>query len=377
MNMTFKDELAAWPEERIRGLVASATVEDVDRALARKERTPADFAALLSPHALPKLETMAQEAQRLTRWHFGRTIGMYVPLYLSNVCGADCTYCGYAVRSMNKEKRVNLTDEQVHRECQYLADQGFQSVLLLTGEAPKAVPVDYIANGVDIALQYFPSVAIETYVLDQPEYERLVHMGLEGVTIYMETYHRPTYGEVHLLGQKKDYDYRLGGIERAGRAGARRLSIGSLLGLYDWRIDGFWTALHGRYLQKSCWQSSVSVSFPRLLHTPERFEITHPVSDRDLVQLMLAIRLFLPEVGFNLSTRERPAFRDKLIPLGVTTMSAGSSTRPGGYGTYGDDTLEQFAIEDTRSPADVVDVIRAAGYDPVWKDFDKAFVRAE
>jgi 2-iminoacetate synthase len=211
------------------------------------------------------------------------------------------------------------------------------------------------------------------YSLDEADYARLVGLGLEGVTIYMETYHRPTYGEVHLLGAKKDYDYRLDAIERAGRAGARKLSVGALLGLYDWRIDGFWAALHAKYLQKICWQSAVSISFPRLLHVPDRFDVPRLVSDRELVQLMLAIRLFLPEAGFNLSTRERAAFRDKLIPLGVTMMSAGSSTRPGGYGTYGDDTLEQFEIEDDRPAAEVVEAIRAAGYDPVWKDFDRAF----
>ena len=371
--MAFETDLDAWPEERIRKAIDTATPTDVARAVKADQRGPRELAALLSPQAQPQLEAMAREAQRLTRWHFGRTIGLYVPLYLSNVCGADCTYCGYAVRSMNKEKRLSLSDEEVHKECEHLASQGFQSVLLLTGEAPRAVPVDYIAKGVEIALQYFPSVAIETYVLDEPDYKRLVDMGLEGVTIYMETYHRPTYGEVHLLGQKKDYDYRLGGIERAGHAGARRLSVGALLGLHDWRIDAFWTALHARYLQRSCWQSSVSVSFPRLRHTPERFDVIHPVNDREFVQIMLALRMFLPEVGFNLSTREPQHLRDRLIPLGVTMMSAGSSTRPGGYQLHGEETLEQFEIEDTRSPAEVVAAIERAGYDPVWKDFDKAF----
>lgn len=370
----FNADLAQWNEQRVRALIEKATPDDVDRAISRDNRGPEDLAALLSPHAQPKLEVIAREAHRLTRWHFGRTISLYVPLYLSNVCGADCTYCGYAVRSKNKERRVSLTDEQVHRECAHLAAQGFQSVLLLTGEAPHATPVDYIANGVAIARQYFSSVAIETYVLDQPDYQRLVDMGLEGVTIYMETYHRPTYADVHLLGQKKDYDYRLGGIERAGKAGVRRLSIGALLGLYDWRLEGFWTALHGQHLQRTCWQSSVSISFPRLLHFPERFHVNALITDRELVQLMLALRLFLPEAGMNLSTRERPQFRDKLIPLGVTSMSAGSSTRPGGYTTFGDETLEQFEIEDTRPVTDVIQTIRNAGYDPVWKDFDKAFI---
>ena len=189
----------------------------------------------------------------------------------------------------------------------------------------------------------------------------------------METYDPETYKRMHLVGAKKDYDFRLDASERAGLAGVRRLGIGVLLGLFHWRVDAFWLALHARRLQKQCWQSAVSVSFPRLRHTPRRFSVPAMVSDRELVQLMLALRLFLPEVGFNLSTREAPEFRDRLIPLGITMMSAGSSTRPGGYSTYGEETLEQFEIEDDRSPEAVVDVIRKSGYDPVWKDFDQAF----
>ncbi|MDZ4861415.1 MAG: 2-iminoacetate synthase ThiH [Candidatus Hydrogenedentes bacterium] len=371
--MSFLDGLHFWPAERVLSLIDAAIPGDVDRAIARDERTPEDLCALLSPHALALLEPMARESQRLTRWHFGRTISMYVPLYLSNVCGADCTYCGYAVRSGNKEKRLTLTADQIRVECETLASQGFQSVLLLTGEARRAVPPSYIAEAITIAHTYFPSVAVEVYSLDQPDYEEFVRRGLDGVTIYMETYDRATYAQVHLLGEKSDYNYRINAIERAGRSGVRRLSVGALLGLFDWRVEAFWTALHARHVQKHCWQSSVSVSFPRLQHVPERFHIPSLVSDAELVQLMIAMRLFLPEVGFNLSTREKPAFRDKLIPLGVTTMSAGSSTRPGGYTLYGEETLEQFEIEDHRSVDEVAEAIRRAGYDPVWKDFDHAF----
>lgn len=362
-----------WPAERVKACIDVMTPEDVERAIVRDERTPEDLCALLSPHATARLERIAREAQRLTRWHFGRTIGMYVPLYISNVCGADCTYCGYAVRSGNKEKRRTLTHEEIHLECEALAAQGFQSVLLLTGEARRAAPPSYIGEAVSIAHEHFASVAVEVYTLDQSDYEDYVRRGLDGVTIYMETYDRSTYADVHLIGEKVDYDYRLDAIERAGGAGVRRLSIGALLGLTDWRVDGFWTALHARHVQKTCWQSAVSVSFPRLLHVPDRFHIPELVTDRQLVQLMLALRLFLPEAGFNLSTRETAAFRDRLIPLGVTMMSAGSSTRPGGYSLYGEETLEQFEIEDHRSVREVAAAIRRAGYEPVWKDYDHAF----
>ena len=371
--MSFLEELGAWPRARIEALIEQARPEDVAAAIAREQRTPEDLCAMLSPHAQACLEPMAAEARRLTRWHFGRTIGMYAPIYISNVCGADCVYCGYAVRSGNRERRLNLSAAEIRTECAALAVEGYRNVLLLTGEARRAAPVSYIAEAVAIAREFFPSVSVEVYSLDEDEYRLLCQRGLEGVTLYMETYDPTVYKAVHLKGQKTDYRYRLDAIERAGRAGARRLSIGALLGLTDWRIDGFWTALHGRYLQRACWQSAVSVSFPRLLHTPARFSIPHLVTDAELVQLMLAIRLFLPEAGFNLSTRERGTFRDHLIPLGVTMMSAGSSTRPGGYATHVDETLEQFAIEDQRPPAEVVKAIRAQGYEPVWKDFDNAF----
>ena len=236
--------------------------------------------------------------------------------------------------------------------------------------------MSYLAQAVAIAREYFVSVAVEVYALDQEDYRLLVDRGLEGVTLYMETYHRETYGQVHRRGRKRDYDYRLEAIARAGRAGVRKLSLGALLGLYHWWADGFWLGLHARHLQKECWQSAISVSFPRLRHAPERFRVEHLPTDRELVQLMLALRIFLPEVGFNLSTRESSQFRDRLIPLGVTMMSAGSSTRPGGYAHLDNDAaLEQFEIEDGRSPAEVAAAIRRAGYDPVWKDFDRAFIK--
>jgi len=370
----FSKILDSWPEGRVREIIERATPGDVERALGREGLQPEDVLALLSPAAGAFLEEMAQAAHRITRRHFGRTIGLYVPIYLSNICTADCTYCGYAVHSGSPGERRTLSIEEIRAECAILAGHGFQSVLLLTGDAPNVAPVEYLAQAVALAREYFASVAVEVYALEEEGYRKLADKGLEGVTLYMETYHRPTYAQVHRKGRKKDFEYRLGAMERAGRAGVRRLSIGALLGLYDWRADGFWTALHARYLQKECWRSAVSISFPRLRHAPERFKVQYPLSDRDLVQLMLALRLFLPEVGFNLSTRESARLRDRLIPLGVTMMSAGSSTRPGGYSHLGDGALEQFEIEDRRSPQEVAEAIRRAGYDPVWKDFDRAFV---
>jgi len=376
-NSLFAKILDAWPEARLRELISRAGPEEVKRALGREQLiNPEDLAALLSPRAAPFLEDMAEKAHRLTRQHFGRTIGLYAPIYLSNICHSDCTYCGYALHSGSRGERRTLTPAEIAAECAVLAGHGFQSVLLLTGEAPKVAPVEYLAQAVAIAREYFASVAVEVYALDQEDYGLLVSRGLEGVTLYMETYHRETYAGVHRRGRKRDFAYRLEAVARAGRAGVRRLSIGALLGLYHWWADGFWMGLHARHLQKQCWQSAISISFPRLRHAPERFQVEHLPSDRELVQLMLALRIFLPEVGFNLSTRESSSLRDRLIPLGVTMMSAGSSTRPGGYAHLdGDAALEQFEVEDRRSPAEVVAAIRQAGYDPVWKDFDRAFLK--
>ncbi|MFA4903659.1 MAG: 2-iminoacetate synthase ThiH [Desulfobaccales bacterium] len=364
-----------WPEARLREVMDRAGPGDVKRALGREQLFPEDLAALLSPAAVPFLEDLAQAAHRLTRQHFGRTIGLYAPIYLSNICHSDCLYCGYALHSGSVGDRRTLTPAEIRGECESLAGHGFQNILLLTGEAPKVAPASYLAQAVAIAREYFVSVAVEVYALDEADYHLLVDKGLEGVTLYMETYHRETYAAVHPRGRKRDYDYRLEAVARAGRAGVRKLSIGALLGLYHWWADGFWMGLHARQLQKECWQSAISVSFPRLRHVPERYQVEHLPTDRELVQLMLALRIFLPEVGFNLSTRESSRLRDSLMPLGVTMMSAGSSTRPGGYAHLNDDAaLEQFEIEDRRSPAEVVAAIRRAGYDPVWKDFDRAFV---
>ncbi|MBI3119504.1 MAG: 2-iminoacetate synthase ThiH [Candidatus Hydrogenedentes bacterium] len=375
----------AWPLERLEALYTGITERDVAAALAKEQRDLRDLAALLSPAARPFMEAMAREAQRLTRWHFGRTIALYAPLYISNLCAADCVYCGFSARNPTRDKRLTLSEPDLRRECAALAKHGFESVLLLTGEAPKVVTPGHIAYAVRVAREYFSSVSVEVYAMEELEYRGLVREGLEGMTLYMETYHRGRYKQVHLEGQKADYEYRLTAMERAGRAGVRKLTIGALLGLFDWRYDVLWAALHARWLQREHWQSAIGISFPRLLHTPERYAVQHFVTDADFVQIILAMRLYLPEVSFNLSTRETDAFRDRLIPLGITHMSAGSSTQPGGYATHlrgqpteatkGREVLEQFEIEDCRPVEEVIAAIRRSGYDPVWKDYDRAFDR--
>ncbi|MCU0724934.1 MAG: 2-iminoacetate synthase ThiH [Planctomycetes bacterium] len=371
--MSFARELDAWPPERITALLDRAGPAEAERALGQEEPGPADLAALLSPAARPLLERMARRASAITRQHFGRTVTLYAPLYVSNVCGADCAYCGFSTAAGKGLRRRTLGPDEIARECDALAARGFRHVLLVSGDAPGQVTCGYLAEAVRIARARFPSVSIEVQALDGEEYRRLAGAGIEGVTLYMETYDRGVYAGVHRGGRKADFEGRLEALERAGMAGVRRLNAGALLGLAPWRIDGFRLGLHVRWLQRACWRSAVAVSFPRLRHVPEGFAIPCPVGDADLVQIMLALRLFLPEAGFTLSTREPAALRDRLVPLGVTLLSAGSVTRPGGYADAEEKVLAQFEVEDRRSPEEVARAIRRAGYDPVFKDFDRAF----
>ena len=372
--MSFLPILNEWPRERVYALYDGVTEADVQAALSRDVRTVRDLAVLLSPAAKPFLETMAREAQRLTRRQFGRTISLFAPIYFSNICQSDCMYCGFASGSGNQERRVTLTPEEIEQECIALKAMGYENILLLTGESPHIVPPEKMGDAIEIARRHFAGVSVEVYSLRQDEYAYLCSRGLEGVTMFQETFDRETYSRVHLRGIKKDFEYRVDTLERAGMAGVRKLGMGVLLGLYDWRVDLIWLAMQARHLQHQCWRSAVSISFPRLRHAPTRFTIQHAMNDAQLVQAMLAMRLFLPEVGFSLSTREPAGLRDRLIPLGITSMSAGSSTRPGGYACQDNAVLEQFAVDDSRSAAEVVSVIRKAGYDPVWKDFDPAFI---
>lgn len=374
---TFHKILNEWNKDKILDLYTKVTEDDVITALNKEQLYIYDLIALLSPVALPHLEKIAQKAHRITRLHFGRTISIYAPLYLSNHCASDCVYCFFSSRSGIREKRVTLTPEEIEEECKCLSNRGIQTVLLLTGDAPKIAPIDYIATAIDIAKKYFTSVSLEVYAMEESEYATMVEHGAEGVTLYMETYDQETYDKVHLLGKKKDYLFRLHALERAGRAGIRKLTCGVLLGLSDWHYDVIWLALHAKYLQKVCWQSTIALSFPRLKHTPSRFQTPYPVSLSELVQIIVAMRLFLPYSPFNLSTREPAEVRDHLIPLGITSLSAGSSTRPGGYSVYKDTIREnekpvlmQFEIDDTRTVDEVVEAIKKKNYDPVWVDFD-------
>lgn len=365
--MSFREYLATLPWAELERAARSATRDAVDRALTRETPDLFDFAALLSPEADFQLEEIIRRAQSITLRRFGRTIQLYAPLYLSNECVETCTYCSFA--RPNEIVRRTLTLSEVEDEATWLHRQGFRHVLLVSGEHPRHVSPAYVADVLRLLAPRFPGLSVEVQPQTEEVYADWVHAGCDGLVVYQETYDREAYAQVHLAGKKKDFDWRLDTPERGARAGMRRLGIGALLGLADWRLEALHLAAHARHLMRRSWRQAVSVSLPRL--RPAAFAIAppHPVSDRDLVRVIGALRLFLPDVGITISTRESASLRDHLIPLGITHMSAGSRTEPGGY-TIPHGAEEQFSIEDTRSPAEVESAIRERGYDPVWKDWE-------
>jgi 2-iminoacetate synthase len=347
------------------------------------------FAGLIAPKSNAELEAMAAESRALTLRHFGRTIRMFAPLYLSNECINSCKYCGFARE--NPITRVTLEVEEMAREARHLALEGFRNILLVAGEHPKFVSNGYLAQCVARLRGDFPAISLEVGPMETNEYVPLVRGGAEGLVVYQETYHRETYGELHTYGPKKDFDWRLACPVRAYEAGFRRIGIGALFGLWHWEDEARALAAHLEYLQKRCWKAQITVSLPRLRPAAGEFEPRHPLRDREFVQALCALRICFPQTGIVLSTRESPEFRDRLVPLGVTMMSAGSHTEPGGYTGAGREGLhqtvrgravpleeggakgatEQFAISDARPAAEMVSALRRQGYEAVWKDWDQ------
>ena len=343
------------------------TPQRVRAAMSRSGHgTPEDFLALISPAAEPFLEEIATKAFALTRKRFGNTIQMYIPMYLSNECQNICTYCGF--RYDNQLPRIKLTDDQIIQEAKILKSWGYDHVLLVTGEANKTVGVDYIAHAVELLKPFFNNISVEVQPMDQDEYETLIDAGVYAVLVYQETYHQANYKTYHPKGKKSNFVYRLETPDRLGLAGVHKIGLGVLLGLEDWRVDSFFTALHVDYLQKKYWKTKFSISFPRLRPAVGMQNPNHPVSNKQLVQLICAYRLFNEDLELSISTREEAHFRDNLFRLGITSTSAGSKTNPGGYAS--NDALEQFEIDDTRTPAEVAAAIRKAGLEPGWKDWD-------
>ncbi|QOI57298.1 2-iminoacetate synthase ThiH [Rouxiella badensis] len=362
-----------WDDISLR--INSKTAADVERALNAPRVSREDFMALISPAAINYLEPMAQKAQQLTRQRFGNTVSFFAPLYLSNLCANECTYCGFSMS--NKIKRKTLDEIEIEKECEALNALGFKHLLLVTGEHKTKVGMPYFRRHFPAIRGHFSSLMIEVQPLEQDEYAELKTLGLDGVLVYQETYHAPTYALHHLRGQKHDFFWRLETPDRLGRAGIDKIGLGALFGLSNnWRTDSYMVAEHLFYLQQTYWQSRYSVAFPRLRPCAGGIEPASILDERQLVQLICAFRLFAPDVELSLSTRESPYFRDHVIPVAITTVSAGSKTQPGGYAEDDKPELEQFEPHDNRPPARVAEALTQAGLQPVWKDWDQHLGRS-
>jgi len=375
------------------------TLAAARESLTNERRSLTDFAQLISPVAGVLLEDMGRQSHALTKKRFGKVIRLFAPLYLSNECINNCKYCGFS--RDNSILRVTLSLDEVRREAAELQRQGFRNVLLVAGEHPKFVSNGYLAACIATVRESAPSVSLEVGPMETAEYQPLVAAGADGLVVYQETYDRPIYDAMHTSGPKKNFDWRLETPERAYAAGFRRLGLGALYGLANWRYEALSVAAHADYLLRHCWKAQVTISLPRLRPCAGEFQPLTHMSDRELVQLLCAFRLLFPDVGLVLSTRESPKLRDGLFPLGVTLISAGSHTEPGGYTGAGRESIHQtvrgrivergasewagptpegvnatgqFQIADERTPEQVAEFLRQIGYEPVWKDWDAALM---
>jgi len=363
---SFIDQFSRYDWEEIKEQIYLKTEKDVLNAIQNPKRTLDDFMALISPAAEPYLEEMAQISHRLTCERFGKTIQLFAPMYVSNECQNICTYCGFSFH--NKLPRKTLSDKELLEEVAAIKKLGFQHILLVSGEANQTVNINYFTNAIKLIRKHFANISIEVQPLDEHEYIQLQELGVYAVLVYQESYHRETYKTYHPKGKKSNFDYRLGTPDRIGRAGIHKIGLGVLLGLEDWRAESFFCALHLDYLQKTYWQSKYAISFPRMRPAEGIIEPNVIVNDRNLVQLICAYRLFNPDVELSISTRESEKFRESVIPLGATSMSAESKTNPGGYAVE-KESLEQFEISDERSVLTIEKIIKSKGYEAVWKDW--------
>ncbi len=397
--MSFVAEFDALPLASLVQCSLAATPHEVQISMARTRHVLTDFAQLISPTASQSLESLCRRAQTLTQQRFGKVIRLFAPIYLSNECINSCKYCGFS--RANPILRATLDLEEVLQEARALKAQGFRNLLLVAGEHPKFVSTDYLSQCVGVLHDEIPSISLEVGPMPTEDYRAMARAGADGLTVYQETYDRQVYAQLHTAGPKRDFNWRLETPERAFAAGFRRLGIGALYGLGDWRSEAICLAAHADYLLRHCWKAQLTISLPRLRPHAGQFQPPHFISDRDLVQLTCALRIAFPDAGLVLSTRERPQLRDGLIPLGITLMSAGSHTEPGGYTGAGRDKIHltergrirqladtdseysvsdsrathatvQFEIADARSPQEIAGVLQRLGYDPVWKDWDAA-----
>ncbi|MEN6319652.1 MAG: 2-iminoacetate synthase ThiH [Syntrophaceae bacterium] len=363
--MSFYKEIKRYDTFDFDDFFAYTASDTVGKIIAKNRLHERDYLILLSPTAEHHLEEMAQKAHQLTVQHFGRVILLYTPLYLSNFCVNHCLYCGFQVT--NRLERKKLTPVEVEKEAEIIAATGLKHILILTGESRQESPVSYIAECAHILNHYFTSISIEIYPLEESEYAELISAGVDGLTIYQEVYDTEIYGQMHPAGPKRNYRFRLEAPERACRAGMRTVNIGTLLGLNNWRKEAFFTGVHADYLQNKFPEIEISISPPRIRPHLGGFQPAFKVSDRNLVQYMVAFRLFMPRGGITISTRESSDLRDHLVKLGATKMSAGSCTAVGGRTEY--DSTGQFEISDKRSVSEMAGMLYSQRYQPVYKDW--------
>lgn len=373
--MSFYDEISKIDIDKFRDLVDSRTDKDVERALSKGFNLDiSDFAALISENArIHYLKDMAQMSMQLTRRRFGRTVNMYLPLYLTNLCTNKCKYCGFS--SDNKFKRTVLTLDEIKEECEAINKMGYENILLVTGENSRRGGMDYFRQVLPIVKEHAAYLQMEVQPLDTEDYAELKELGLDSVSVYQETYHKQCYKENHLAGKKTDMRYRMETPDRLGQAGIDKVGIGALIGLYDWKVDLCAVAMHVLYMREHYWKTRLSVSFPRLRPATGGYEPQYPMNDAKVVQLICAWRIFDNELDLTISTRESAEFRDMVIPLGITAVSAGSSTEPGGYAHRGK-YLEQWTVNDDRSVDDVVKALHINGLEAVFHDASTSYFKA-
>jgi len=366
----FEPHLNAVDVKSLQSDIHAASTTDVERVLQKNHCTPQDFPVLISPAAADFIETMAARSRQITALRFGKIVRMYAPLYISNECVNACAYCGFNIH--NTTPRITLSHDEVLAEAEVLHRQGFRHLLLVSGEHRTRVPVEFIAGIARALRNKFAALSIEVYPMETAEYLLLAESGITSIAVYQETYDRARYAQLH-QGPKADFNYRLATPERAARAGLREIGIGALLGLSDHRLDLALLTKHAAYLMKTYWKASISISFPRIRKAAGDFNPLETITDRQLAQAVFALRMVLPDADLVLSTRENQTFRNGMAGLGITRMSAGSKTNPGGYSKT-DNALEQFTIDDQRSASEVAAMLAQKGLEPVWKDFYRFFL---
>jgi len=397
-GMSFVREFDGLPLDALLAEAQEASAAGVAESLGKSHLSLRDFARLISPAAGGFLETLGRRSSALTRQRFGKVIRFFAPLYLSNECINNCQYCGFS--RDNPILRVTLSVAEALEEARALRALGFRNILLVAGEHPKFVSDSYLVECVRALHAEMPGISLELGPMDTAQYRALAAAGADGLVVYQETYDRGIYARMHTAGPKRDFNWRLETPERAYAAGFRRLGIGALFGLGEWRREALSMAAHALFLLRHCWKAQLTISLPRLRPCAGQFQPPTHIGDRDLAQLLCALRWLLPDAGLVLSTREPPWLRDGLIPLGITMISAGSHTEPGGYTGAGREKTHhtergrmvapaagagepapapgttnatvQFEIADGRSPGEVASRMRQLGFEPVWKDWDAA-----